>query len=105
MAGAGKDRRRSVQPHHVLPLKCCVIDWAIQTRNYITFLNNRHFLPEVLLFSPPFNPEYSNETVLRSKLADNVALFFLLFSALCSFLLAIWQTSPSHKCNLSLKIY
>lgn len=48
----------------------CLINWAMQTHNYITFLNNRHFLPEVLLsfFSVPFQPECSEETALRSKL-------------------------------------
>ena len=83
-------------PPHILPRKRCLINWAIQTHNYITFLNNRHFLPEVLLFHrppPPLNPDHSNETVLRSKLADNVALLFFFFSPSPFFLLYIFPLS------------
>lgn len=98
---AGEDLGRKgmtclTAPPHILPRKRCLINWAIQTHNYITFLNNRHFLPEVLLFHrppSPLNPDHSNETVLRSKLADNVALLFCFFSPSPFFLLYIFPLS------------
>ena len=87
---------------HILPRKRCLINWAIQTHNYIKFLNNRHFLPEVLLptVTPsPLNPECSNETVLRSNLADNVALFF--FSFFCfTFFFPTSHSANSAKSNV-----
>ena len=96
----GKGWRVSPPPH-ILPRKRGLINWAIQTHNYITFLNNRHFLLEVLLFHrppPPLNPDHSNETVLRSKLADNVALLFFFFPLLLFFCFTFFL-SPSHWAN------
>lgn len=54
----------------------CLINWAMQTHNYITFLNNRHFLPEVLLsffffFLFPLSQSAARKQPGEIKAADN----------------------------------
>lgn len=50
----------------------CLINWAMQTHNYITFLNNRHFLPGVLLsFFCSISARVQRGSSLEIKAADS----------------------------------